>query len=180
MYSIGLIIRFSATLLGLFFAVTGISKIFHFSHFISVVSDYHLLPNRLTSIAALSIVIIELTLFPTLLFNLIWPWPLVVASALILAFAAAMSVNLFRGRQHACGCFGIRNQKSISWRLVMINCCTSMVLLLGCVDSVPVQELDQNALWIPRVLGCFTFVLLLIGWTANTLVRLSERPTRIL
>lgn len=86
----------------------------------SAVANYGLLPARLHRPVAHTLPWAELVLSGALLVGIL-PRPTAAAGAAILAtFAAAMAVNLVRGRRFPCGCSS--GDGEISWRHVAGNC----------------------------------------------------------
>lgn len=49
-----------------------------------------------------------------------------IAFALLLVFSAALTMSLYRGRKHDCGCFGLGTVKRVRWQMVYRN-----LLLMG-------------------------------------------------
>jgi hypothetical protein len=86
-------------------------------------------------------------------------WPEFIAGFLLLTFAAAMSINLLRGRQHIdCGCFQNVPKQSLSWKLVLRN--ASLVLLLTLAAGTPDRALSVQGNAEAVITGSVLFVLL--------------------
>ncbi len=121
---VGLIMRCG---LAAMFAVAGISKLRDKRRFHGIVLDYRLLPPRLAMQVARSLPWIELVLALALLAGA--PPALPGAAALLLAYGAAMAINLARGRRRMdCGC-GAEPQWLSGW-LVLRNILLAAAALL--------------------------------------------------
>jgi uncharacterized membrane protein YphA (DoxX/SURF4 family) len=118
------------TLIALVYLAAAIGKIRHWAVFQGVVANYRLLPDVLVAPFAYCLPPIEALLGAALLCGLLSPWADLAAAALLLVFAAAMGINLKRGRQHIdCGCFQSVLKQTLSWTLVVRN--GVLALLLG-------------------------------------------------
>ena len=98
----------------LLFAVAGIDKLRHSGLLPGVIANYRLLPDALVAPAAALLPGVELLL----------------AAGLLLVFAAAMAINIGRGRRHIdCGCghSGLRQQ--LGWSQVARNLVLATALL---------------------------------------------------
>lgn len=105
-------------LVGLAFATSGLAKL-RSRRFVSDLANYRLLPVPVVVPVASLLPWIELTvgvLAVALPDNRIALWG---SSALLVVFAAGMSINLARGRVISCGCRG--TDKPVSWSLVVTN-----------------------------------------------------------
>ena len=88
----------------LLFAVAGIDKLRHRDLLPGVIANYRLLPDALVAPAAALLPGVELLVGAGLLLGFA-PLAPMVAIALLLVFAAAMAINIGRGRRHIdCGC----------------------------------------------------------------------------
>ena len=97
------------TLIALVYLTAAIGKMRHWAVFQGVVANYRLLPDVLVAPFAYCLPPFE---------------------ALLVVFAAAMGINLKRGRQHIdCGCFQSVLKQRLSWTLVVRN--GVLALLLG-------------------------------------------------
>ncbi|MGO9949417.1 MAG: MauE/DoxX family redox-associated membrane protein [Steroidobacteraceae bacterium] len=118
------------TLIALVYLTAAIGKMRHWAVFRSVVANYRLLPDVLVAPFAYCLPPFEALLGAALLFGSLSPWAELAAAALLLMFAAAMGINLKRGRQHIdCGCFQSVLKQRLSWTLVVRN--GVLTLLLG-------------------------------------------------
>lgn len=108
--------------LGLVFAIGAVSKLARWREFTAIVAAYELLPARSTTAAAVLIVTLEIGVGGALLARWAPSASAVAAAALLMAFAAAMAVNIKRGRTALdCGCFGASMRQPLEWRLVARN-----------------------------------------------------------
>ena len=73
--------------------------------FAAQLAEYQLLPERLVPTAVWALVGLELTAACTLLWRGSWPVAGALAAGLLALYAAAIAINLLRGRSHIdCGC----------------------------------------------------------------------------
>lgn len=90
---------------GLVFLLAATQKAMHWRILPGVISNYRLLPQGMVWPAAALLPPVEMILAILLLSAQIRPWPSLAAMAALLLFAAAMAVNIKRGRGHIdCGC----------------------------------------------------------------------------
>jgi hypothetical protein len=153
---IGIAIR---TLVALVFAAAALGKMRHWAVLRGVVANYRLLPDLLVAPLAYALPPVEAIVAAALMVGPMSPWPEAAAAALLLAFAAAMGVNLMRGRRDIdCGCFQSALKQSLSWRLVARN--VLLALLLAVSLSATVQAADLRALLEGLLVGGVLFVIL--------------------
>jgi uncharacterized membrane protein len=109
-------------LLAAIFGAAAITKLRELEAFAAVVEQYDLLPTRLVRPFAHGLPVVELAAALCLLVPATRAPAAMVLTLLLLVFAAAMAVNLVRGRRDVdCGCFvGLLKQR-ISWPLVVRN-----------------------------------------------------------
>jgi Methylamine utilisation protein MauE len=99
-----------------------------------VVRNYRLLPERLAAAAAAVLPLAEVFTAAALLWTPTRPAGAIAAAALLLLFAAAIGVNIRRGRTHIdCGCFGSALRQSLApwmvWRNLILACAALTLLL---------------------------------------------------
>lgn len=157
----------AAVCVGLVFVVAGVSKLRHRDLLPGVIANYRLLPEAAVAPAALLLPIAELLVGAALIAGESLFAPLS-AIALLLIFAAAMAVNLRRGRSHIdCGCGRSHLRQPLSWALVVRNVALAAALLprlaLGGWPALP-----QLAIALAAGASIFLFYLLF-----NTLRTLS-------
>ncbi len=125
-------------LVSLVFLTAAYGKFRHWTVFQGVVANYRLLPERLAAPVAHVLPPVEALLGAALLLGLGSPWPELGAAALLLLFAAAMGVNLARGRRNIdCGCFQSALKQTLNWTLVMRNIVLALLLGAALLTSGP-------------------------------------------
>jgi hypothetical protein len=113
----------------LLFAVAGIDKLRHRDLLPGVIANYRLLPDALVAPAAALLPGVELLVAAGLLLGFA-PLAPMVAIALLLVFAAAMAINIGRGRRHIdCGCGHAGLHQQLGWSQVARNLVLAMALL---------------------------------------------------
>lgn len=157
----------ASVLVGLIFLVAGIDKLRHRALLPGVIANYRLLPTALVAPAALLLPGLELLIAAGLLFG---NRPATVAAiALLVAFAAAMAINIQRGRRHIdCGCGHARLRQSLGWRLVVRN----LLLALALTPQLLGGGLAMADLTIGALAGIAGFLLMQMFASINAL------PTR--
>lgn len=120
-------------LLALVFIFAAVGKARHRMVFEGVVANYRLLPEIAVPAFALLLPTVEIAVAGALV--LVPPfWPEASAAALLLLFAAAMAVNIRRGRRHIdCGCFQSALKQTLSWTLVGRNVGLALLLVVPAV-----------------------------------------------
>ncbi|MEX2587235.1 MAG: MauE/DoxX family redox-associated membrane protein [Actinomycetota bacterium] len=99
--SLGLLIRLA---FGTMFLAAGSSKLSDLGEFAEAIKHYRLIPGVTAGFVARVVAIVEVTLGVVLLVGVAIPVASVAGSALLIVFALAMAINLFRGRRIDCGC----------------------------------------------------------------------------
>jgi hypothetical protein len=127
MTEIALAIR---TLVALVFLSAALGKLRNRLAFQGVVANYQLLPESIVPLFTLLLPPLEAIVAATLLFAPT-PWPEASAATLLILFAAAIAINLQRGRRHIdCGCFQAAHKQTLSWVLVARNGGLALALAL--------------------------------------------------
>jgi hypothetical protein len=166
------ILRGSLALLWLSAAV---HKLRDLPAFGAAVGDYELVPAAATRAAAGALVAAELATGAALLATPTRA-PALLASALLLAlYAAAIGVNLLRGRRHLdCGCAGPAQRRPVSGWLVARNALVAAVALaaLAPVHARPLAWIDAVTVLagVCAVAALYT--------TADHLLALAPAPAR--
>jgi hypothetical protein len=115
-------------------AATG--KLSALAAFEGVVANYRLLPRRLARPFAYGLPFVEFGLALMLIIPATRVPAAVGAILLLTLFAAAMAVNIARGRTEIdCGCFGAAHRQRLSWWLVGRNAILMMFLATLLVPS---------------------------------------------
>ena len=157
---------------GLIFLLAAVQKIRSWTILSGVIFNYRILPQALVKPAALLLPPLELALGAMLLAGSFWSAE--AAIMLLAIFAAAMAINLRRGRAHIdCGCGESFLRQTLSPVLVGRNLML-MLLLVPCVAVSAGLSLELGLTG--AVAGLALFVLYLL---TNTLVALP-RPGRAL
>jgi len=155
MNEIALAIR---VLVALVILTAALGKVRHRLAFQGVVANYRLMPQIAVPAFALLLPPVEAAVAAALLFA---PssWPEESAAILLVLFAAAMAVNIWRGRRHIdCGCFQSALKQTLSWTLVARN--AGLALLLAVPAAVPEGALQDSGTAEALLMGTVLFVLL--------------------
>jgi uncharacterized membrane protein YphA (DoxX/SURF4 family) len=112
-----LVLRF---VLALVFIRAGIIKLSDLADFRTAVTNYQILPGRLTGAAALAVPAVEAGAGTLLVLGVLPSITAACLAALLVTFSVAIIINLARGREFDCGCGGTAPQ-TISWRHVAVN-----------------------------------------------------------
>ncbi len=127
--------------------VAAASKLANRDAFRGILHNYRLLPEGVERPVAEMLPILELLLAFGLLLPPARPWAAIASALLLLLFAAAMGVNILRGRTEIdCGCFiGVVRQR-IGWSLVLRN-----LLLAVAVLPLLGEGSGRSLLWLDLV-----------------------------
>lgn len=112
MHIASLAIRFG---LAIVFLVAGMSKVRFTEQFALMVKNYELLPDRWSRPVARWLPMAELAIGSLLLFGVLQVQLAIVAAVMTSVFAGAAAINLARGRDIDCGCFGVVGRRSVTW-----------------------------------------------------------------
>jgi hypothetical protein len=124
--------------MGLIFMSAGAKKLQHWREFRGVVAAYRLLPESGAVIVAAMMPPFELLLGLASIFRWGMPMTAFAVAALLAVFAAAMAINIRRGRTAIdCGCFQTALRQELEWRLVVRNVACAL-LVLG-ASALPVS-----------------------------------------
>lgn len=104
--------------LGGVFVWAGTAKLVQTSSFVETVAAFAILPADWVAPFALSVIWIELIAGGLLLLD-IWPRSnALVVLLLLVMFSAALGINMYRGNDVTCGCFGGDGGTSLAWVLL--------------------------------------------------------------
>jgi hypothetical protein len=146
-------------LVSLVFLTAAYGKLRHWTVLQGVVANYRLLPQVLVAPVAYLLPPVEGLLGAALMLHLGSPWPEMGAAALLIVFAAAMGINMVRGRRHIdCGCFQNALKQTLSWKLVLRN--VALALLLGVALLTGGAPQDLFAVLNAWLVGAVLFVIL--------------------
>ena len=135
----------AAVACALLFIVAGIDKLRHRALLPGVIANYRLLPAALVAPAAAALPVAELAVAAGLLMG-VTPWAPLAAIALLLLFAAAMAINIQRGRRHIdCGCGHAGLRQQLGWGQVVRNLLLAFALVPGLlpVDGAGLSAADM-------------------------------------
>jgi uncharacterized membrane protein YphA (DoxX/SURF4 family) len=135
----------------LMFFTAAIGKMRRWSAFEGVVGNYRLLPGPLDRWVAWMLPPAEILLAASLALGL--PHAEIAASCLLCVFAAAMAINLGRGRRFIdCGCFDASLRQTLRWSLVVRNALLALLLMVVARSRNAVDASDAVT-WVTGVLG---------------------------
>ncbi|HEX4270724.1 MAG TPA: MauE/DoxX family redox-associated membrane protein [Rhizomicrobium sp.] len=118
---------------GLVFIVAGAQKMRHWSILRGVIANYRLLPEEMVAPAASLLPLVEAITGIALLSGVAWPQAQLAAILLLGLFAAAMAINIERGRSHIdCGC----NQSFLRQPLRRLLVARNGVLIVALLPSL--------------------------------------------
>jgi putative oxidoreductase len=125
-----------STALGIIFLVSAVPKLRHPNGFILAVLEYRVLSPHLSWFYARLIPPLEFLLALMLLTGTAVRSAAVVMSVLLLSFIIAVGINLARGRDLDCHCFGKAARRPIGWRLLLQD----VALLVAAIDVATVAS----------------------------------------
>jgi hypothetical protein len=115
---------------GLVFLLAGVQKAQHWKILPGVIANYRLLPRVAVAPVSALLPPLEIIVGLLLLSAFASPAAPLAAIALLALFAAAMAINLRRGRAHIdCGCGQSFLKQSLRWTLVVRNGALALLLL---------------------------------------------------
>lgn len=117
--------------LGVILGWAGVVKIHNPEAFIKIVNAYNLLPEEVVVLWGIFLPYIELVTGLFLFLGLWHKSAVLSSSVLFLIFAAAVSINILRGADIACGCFGFNDTNLyvvLLQDLVFLLCCCFLFL----------------------------------------------------
>ncbi len=130
-----------STALGIIFLASAIPKLRHPKGFVLAVLEYRVLPPHLSRFYAYLIPSLEFLTALLLLTGTAVRSAAVILSLLLLSFIAAVGINLARGRDLDCHCFGKATRRPIGWRLLLQD-----GVLLGAAIAIAVVASEWVAL----------------------------------
>jgi uncharacterized membrane protein YphA (DoxX/SURF4 family) len=156
---------------GLVFVLAATQKAQHWRIFSGVLANYRLLPRALVTPAAALLPPLEMLVGILLLSAQIRPFGALAAIAFLSVFAAAMAINLKRGRSEIdCGCGHSLLKQNLSWVLVSRNAGLAALLIPSLVfpKAMPMPVILTG---IAAGLGLFLLYLLLNVFSALPAVK---------
>eukprot|EP01037_Dinobryon_pediforme_P012987 gene12987-13089_t len=109
---------------GIVFVGAGLGKLRHRELVPGVVANYRILPDALVAPVAALLPPVELVLGTGMIASVLVPGTLrllaLPAAALLIIFAAAMAINIVRGRSHIdCGCGRSQLRQPLHWGMIV-------------------------------------------------------------
>lgn len=158
----------SAAALCVLLISAAVGKLSDLAKFSAAIQGYRLVPDRLAGLMSLALPCLELTAAACLMmpsWRTTGAW---LTAALLTSYAAAMAINLARGRSNLdCGCFGpARRERIASWMIVRNLCLAAVALAL--TRPVPPRSLEALD-WLTIPAGTLTAAFLYL--TIETLAR---------
>ncbi|MGK9165133.1 hypothetical protein KXR53_02490 [Inquilinus limosus] len=149
----------SALLLALVFGAAAASKLRHLETFEGVVQNYQILPHRLARPVAYALPVVEAALTVAVLVPATRAEAAMAALLMLAAFAAAVAVNVRRGRTAIdCGCFSDTLRQPISWWIVLRNL-VLMTASLPCLIPATGRALGTGDLMLAALGAAALFIL---------------------
>jgi hypothetical protein len=177
--------------LGAVFLASAVPKLRHPLAAARMVREYRLVPSAVANAAAYALIAVESFLAVALLLGVLVTIALPVATAMLLAFLAAVGINLRRGRRIPCGCFG-NPQEQISTRTVvrLLVLLASFMLLAALVASgvrvigvdVLIDQGSAGLTYALQIAGLAAFLILATLWLLHlpeVLAVLGFRGTKV-
>jgi Methylamine utilisation protein MauE len=160
--------------IGLIFLVAGIDKLRHRAVLPGVIANYRLVPAALVTPVAWLLPVVEIIVAAGLLVGS--RAAAIGAIVLLLVFAAAMAINIQRGRRHIdCGCGQAALRQTLGWGLVGRN----LLLALALAARLPATvDLDGAAIAIAALAGFTMFLLMQMFNAINALPPKRASSTR--
>jgi hypothetical protein len=144
-----------------------VHKVMSFKEFCATVREYRVLPKSLAAPSAAIAVGLEIGLGSALLTSVGRSLALGGSAGLLMLYAAAIGINLSRGRRHIdCGCMGPGYRQPLSEWLVARNLAVAAAALAG---VLPVEA--RALVWVDAIsIGAAVCVLAAFYATANRLI----------
>jgi len=142
--------------------VAALGKLADLAKFSAAIQGYRLVPPGLAGLASLALPCLELAAAGCLLIPSLRTAGAWLAAGLLASYAAAMAINLARGRSNLdCGCFGpARRERIASWMVVRNLVLAALALAL----TVPPPSRALEALdWLTISAGTFATVCLYLA-----------------
>lgn len=127
---------------GLIFLTAAISKLQNRALLPGVVANYRILPEGMVESVAIGLPIVELGVGIAMIVGLSGIAP-ALCVGILWVFAAAMAINLNRGRSEIdCGCGRPQLRQTLSWTSVVRNLALSVLVLPRVFPVPPISTLD--------------------------------------
>ena len=153
------------TALGIVFLISAIAKLRDPRGFAKGVAEYRLVWSALTTPVSFLVIVIEFWLSIAHLLGLVITLTASLALAVLAGFAIAVGVNLSRGRELPCYCFG-RGREQISWHILF----RLLLLAFGEVFLLTTNQYARHFARLPEIaMGFFwaTLITIVGSWLLN-------------
>jgi|GEM_PF-2232020 uncharacterized membrane protein YphA (DoxX/SURF4 family) len=167
--------------LGIILLTSGLGKLRDLRGFTAGIRAYDLIPAPWTVPIAVLLPALECLLALMLLADVALPIGALASAGLLLAFSAAVAINLRRGRRIACHCHGLLDSQLISWGLLARNALLLMLcgLLIGRNTGVNSAALTLAEMLITGLLVGWCFLLLsLVHHAVDVTLAVRHAATR--
>ena len=170
---------FGRIAIGLILVVAALSKIFDQPRTAVIIRRYQLIPDSLADAVARVLGWLELAVGACLVLGALTRWALPAAALLFVAFLAAITTNLARGRRDiGCGCFGWDEEKNLTWFLALR---TLFLAAASAALSIPWlaaegERISMDAVWVVQMAAFGSVAIVLL---ARSAVRLQAERRRL-
>jgi uncharacterized membrane protein YphA (DoxX/SURF4 family) len=166
------------------FLTAGVAKVSRRTEFADAVRNYDLVPERLSLVIGRLLPAVEVLLGAMLFAGIALPEAAAVTGVALLTFSAAIVVNLLRGREIDCGCFGLIAEPTLGWTSVIRNLVLVTVTGLVVWHPAPTLSIYPSGLAsmssIPNGTGVAGLILGTIVTLTFSLIRETRRLRRLL
>jgi hypothetical protein len=158
--------------LGILLTFSGLQKGLHARAFRFDRARYTLVPDSIASVAAWTLLGLEPALGVFLLVGYRWRVALILTALLLLLFAAAVTIELLRGRTMECGCF-IAGSGEISWTLPVRNLCAAGAAAASTLVSSS-TEASSATMPLAATITAASLLLAYAAWNASRAILRSK------
>jgi hypothetical protein len=163
---------------GIVFVEAGLAKVRHRDVLPGVIANYRLLPDALVAPSAAVLPIVELGLGLGLIGGVFsggrLHWIGLPAAALLVLFAAAMAINIGRGRRAIdCGCGRSQLRQRLSWGLVARNLVLAVLVTIAALRPLASAAVAPLDIGLALVAGGALYLIFLLF---NALAALAASP----
>ena len=181
MIDLAVVARFA---LAAVFLSAGVAKVSRRSEFADAVRNYDLLPEQLSLVTGRLLPVVEVLLGAMLFTGIALPEAAGVTGVALLTFSTAIVVNLLRGREIECGCFGLIAESTLGWTSVIRNFVLITVTGLVVWHPASTLSLDPSGLAsqssVPNGAGVAGLILGTIVTLTFSLIREALRLRKLL
>jgi len=166
------------------FLAAGVAKVSRRSEFVDAVRNYALVPEQPSVVIGRLLPAVEVLLGVMLFAGIALREAASVTGVALLTFSVAIAVNLLRGREIECGCFGLIAEPTLGWTSVIRN--FVLITMAGVVVWHPIStlSLDPSSLAspssIPNGVGVAGLILGTIVTLTFSLIRETLRLRKLL